>query len=138
MSIMTDTWKGLKEYSNLLLSNDPNTPSINKFVYLLSGVMANFAVWGTWVWLNVAHFINTARDEVLTMINIPEGVYWTYAIAMGVPLIGKVGQTIFTQRNQPQGQTVVTVAPTTGPATTKPPIPPPKVVFKTKGKEDEE
>lgn len=97
---LSATIEAIKSFIMGLLSNDPNSPSSSKFVFLLSGVIGNVVMWGTWAWLNVAHFMNTARDEVLTMIGIPEGVWVAYGISMGIPLLGPTATKIFAPPQQ--------------------------------------
>lgn len=97
---IADAIDRVKTFILSLLSNDPNSPSSSKFIFLVSGTIGNVVMWGMWAWLNIAHFVNTARDEVLTMINIPEGVWVAYGISMGIPLLGPTATKIFAPPQQ--------------------------------------
>lgn len=56
------------------------TQSAGRFGFLLSVVLSNVVVWYAWLFVSI---------WTRTMVDIPEGVYITYAIANGVAFTGK-------------------------------------------------
>jgi hypothetical protein len=56
------------------------TQSAGRFGFLLSVILSNVVVWYTWLFVSIL---------TRTMVDIPEGVYITYAIANGVAFAGK-------------------------------------------------
>lgn len=62
------------------LINFKGDQSSGRFGFLLSVIMSNVAVWYTWIFICM---------WTKTMINIPDGVWMTYAIANGVAFAGK-------------------------------------------------
>jgi hypothetical protein len=83
-----------KDFVMSLFTNSSNS-STTKFVFILSGVISTFALWGTWMFCQVANIYYTHAEDVLEMVEIPMGVYCTYAIALVGPGAIRLGQSIF-------------------------------------------
>lgn len=88
-----------KDFLLSLFSSDPKSPSTTRFVFILSGVISTFVLWGTWMFCQVANIYYTPSSDIITMVEIPTGVYLTYAIALVGPGGIRLGQSILGKKN---------------------------------------
>jgi hypothetical protein len=84
-----------------LFSTDSKSPSTTRFIFILSGVVSTFALWGTWMFCQIANIYYTHTKDVVTMVEIPSGVYWAYAIALVGPGAVRVGQSVWGGKKTP-------------------------------------
>lgn len=73
------------------LLDQASTLSSNRFAFLFTVIISNFAFWITWA------FISSDKG---VLADVPAGAYITYGLANGIIVAGKIGQNI-TENKKP-------------------------------------
>lgn len=88
-----------REFIMSLFSTDPKSPSTTRFVFILSGVISTFCLWGTWMFCQIANIYYTHTEDVVSMVEIPTGVYLAYAVALVGPGAVRIGQSVWGKKS---------------------------------------